>query len=373
MENKKFDLAAINKVITEILLEPTFIHDMYTINVTPEAVREEIETYVPQLMNWCNKYLLLTDKTMGANGFKKNQDFQITRILDIEENLWSPRYGLKGKIDCTVEVKLHNNRKPVQMPLELKTGRASHSAEHKGQVTLYSMIGGDRRSECGGGLLTYLKTAETEYVKADYIHKRGLVQLRNELAYYMKSSLKDQEKCVLPEPINNERSCTRCSHLVSCSIYQQEIEKISLPERHAMVYLVPTTLSHLTSTDLAYFSRWCRLVELEMAATMSGGQRSKNSDIWCQTSWNREKQGVCFSGMLLKSAEKQKTSYILHRYGRVKNHQSNTALDRSGLAAGASVVLSAEEKPLIALAQGTLMTVTTEYVEVLLDRLVLMK
>jgi hypothetical protein len=29
-----------------------------------------------------------------------------TRMVDIEENFWSPRFGLKGKIDVTVEVSL---------------------------------------------------------------------------------------------------------------------------------------------------------------------------------------------------------------------------------------------------------------------------
>ena len=37
---------------------------------------------------------------------KSNNDVTITRIADIEENVWSPRYGVKGKIDLTVEVKV---------------------------------------------------------------------------------------------------------------------------------------------------------------------------------------------------------------------------------------------------------------------------
>lgn len=39
---------------------------------------------------------------------------RIEEIKDIEENIWSPRLGIKGKVDMTVQVKLHNKDKQVQ-------------------------------------------------------------------------------------------------------------------------------------------------------------------------------------------------------------------------------------------------------------------
>ena len=49
-----------------------------------------------------------------------------------------PRFGVKGKIDVTADVEIHKDGKKSRklMPLELKTGRATFSAEHKGQVRL---------------------------------------------------------------------------------------------------------------------------------------------------------------------------------------------------------------------------------------------
>ena len=65
----------------------------------------------------------------------------VETIKDIEENIWSPRLGIKGKVDLTVQVKMrHKDRKGrtcKTLPLELKTGRPSGSAEHRGQVILY--------------------------------------------------------------------------------------------------------------------------------------------------------------------------------------------------------------------------------------------
>ena len=37
----------------------------------------------------------------------------VETIRDIEENIWSPRLGIKGKVDITVEVKLHKRDKQV--------------------------------------------------------------------------------------------------------------------------------------------------------------------------------------------------------------------------------------------------------------------
>lgn len=52
------------------------------------------------------------------------------------------RFGIKGKIDVTVEVEIPSDKSRSRklMPLELKTGRASYSAEHKGQVNLLYVL-----------------------------------------------------------------------------------------------------------------------------------------------------------------------------------------------------------------------------------------
>ncbi len=41
------------------------------------------------------------------------------------------------------------------------------------QVTLYSMMSGDRREDPGAGLLLYLKDASMKTIPADHANKRG--------------------------------------------------------------------------------------------------------------------------------------------------------------------------------------------------------
>lgn len=85
----------------------------------------------------------------------KNFEGQVDTIRDIEENIWLPKLGLKGKIDVSVEVKINSKRKI--MPLELKTGKTSFSPEHKGQVILYTMMMSMIGQQVDSGLLLYLK------------------------------------------------------------------------------------------------------------------------------------------------------------------------------------------------------------------------
>ena len=63
---------------------------------------------------------------------------RVEEVQDIEENIWSPRLGVKGKIDLTVRVSLPGKDKQGRtgkvVPLEIKTGRPTFSAEHSGQV-----------------------------------------------------------------------------------------------------------------------------------------------------------------------------------------------------------------------------------------------
>lgn len=101
---------------------------------------------------------------------------------------------MKGKIDVTVEAENSSGIRQ-KVPLELKTGRASYSAEHKGQVTMYSMmlnekLGGGYSNTIPPGLLVYLKDGTMQEVnnspfamKGEFncvfgLNCHGLIQLR---------------------------------------------------------------------------------------------------------------------------------------------------------------------------------------------------
>jgi DNA replication ATP-dependent helicase Dna2 len=74
----------------------------------------------------------------------------ITSTLSVEEDIWSPRYGLKGKIDISVRSKLQQGEARDQttregaLPFEIKTGRTSAASEHRAQTMLYTLLMSDR-------------------------------------------------------------------------------------------------------------------------------------------------------------------------------------------------------------------------------------
>ena len=69
----------------------------------------------------------------------------VNKLLEVEEHIWSPMYGLKGNIDATVQICLEEEAGPktLTVPFELKTGKHS-SAAHKAQTSLYTLLLSDR-------------------------------------------------------------------------------------------------------------------------------------------------------------------------------------------------------------------------------------
>lgn len=79
----------------------------------------------------------------------------MTGLHDIEEDIWSPTYGFKGKIDASVQatikevdLKLKRTKESTwTMPFEIKTGRANTGLEARAQTMLYTVLMAERYGE----------------------------------------------------------------------------------------------------------------------------------------------------------------------------------------------------------------------------------
>lgn len=87
----------------------------------------------------------------------------ITGLHDIEEAIWSPKWGMKGKIDASVQATIQLPDKKAKpgfpslategqsesgpMPFEIKTGRAVGVMEHRAQTMLYTLLMEERYRE----------------------------------------------------------------------------------------------------------------------------------------------------------------------------------------------------------------------------------
>lgn len=184
------------------------------------------------------------------------------------------------------------------MPLELKTGRASFSPEHTGQLILYQMMMSEIESKrIDSGLLLYLREGVMREIKGSHNEQRDLILLRNEISYYLakqyetyssfgkKSTRKDNGKNIdlndpdllskllrisnipdLPGPINRTNVCSQCPYNVLCSVFLTQDTKTftALGDGHPMREIVPLVTSHLSDLHLNYFFRWVGLLMLEV-------------------------------------------------------------------------------------------------------------
>nr|XP_027220953.1 LOW QUALITY PROTEIN: DNA replication ATP-dependent helicase/nuclease DNA2-like [Penaeus vannamei] len=358
-------------LVRELMSQPKMLQEMYGLGVSEAHIYEEMNNFIPHINTWSQRYRngKLQDKVELKGQSKRQWAGQITEIQDIEENVWSPKFGVKGKIDMTVKTNQRGITKVV--PLELKTGRSSFSAEHKGQVTLYSMMSADRRHDPRAGLLLYLRDGAMEEVPAGEREKRGLIQLRNEMIYYLTAKPMKQEDGELklpslPEPIDSERACTKCAHLLTCSVYQKSIEEIVPEPPHSMSVLVPKTTSHLSQAHLDYFRHWCLLLHLEIA---EGKRDSAIRALWCQDPKRREDGGDCLSMLILERGvpvNEPEPGIFLHSFVRSPKYSTMPSLSAVGLQASDNIVVSSETE--IALSLGVIKVVHEQSVQVVLDR-----
>ena len=168
------------------MVSPRTMSDILSLGLREEDLRKEVEGFVGHIQYFVKKFLLgenperprVEEETKKKPSQQQRQQWRgkITEICDIEENFWSPRLGIKGKIDLTVRTESQG-----LLPLEIKTGKPSYSHSHQGQVMLYCLMSGDRREQARAGLLLYLRYRVGEGNKVVGIMKISRYTVSNSL------------------------------------------------------------------------------------------------------------------------------------------------------------------------------------------------
>nr|XP_055027215.1 DNA replication ATP-dependent helicase/nuclease DNA2 [Misgurnus anguillicaudatus] len=366
-----FSPERIQAFATEALKSPNYLGQMYSLKLTQADMRQEVEEYLPSLSEWAKQYLHTSPQAgrkqltlkLPSDGALSKQDatcsVTVTDFADIEENIWSPRFGLKGKIDVTAGVRIHRKgKKPVDriVPLELKTGKESNSIEHRSQVILYTLMCMDRRCDPEAGFLVYLKTGSLHPVVGNHMDRRELIKIRNTLAHHVGNNLVKvdgkSQMAPLPSIVSDQQTCKYCPQRRNCALYNRTIERD--PEENLSEDLkafLQLESQHLSQVHLKYFSHWLLLCTLE-ALTMEnkGGRRN----IWLQTSQQREKSGGCMGNMRLAGSVTVLSDGVYkHSFEKMEREQTLT-----GLIVGDRIVISDQDSSLIGLATGYVTDIT---------------
>ncbi|XP_006937891.3 DNA replication ATP-dependent helicase/nuclease DNA2 isoform X1 [Felis catus] len=366
----------------QTIQEIKHLKEMYRLNLNQDEIKQEVEEYLPSFSKWAGDFMhkyISTDfpqmqLSLPSDGSNNNStcNIEVINSLDIEESIWSPRFGLKGKIDVTVGVKIHRGYKTKYkiMPLELKTGKELNSIEHRSQLVLYTLLSQERRADPEAGLLLYLKTGHMYPVPAKHLDKRELLRLRNQMAFSLsnrisKSSVGKEKTNLAPLPqiIEEEQTCKYCSHVGNCALYsravEQQMDDSSVPI--GMLPKIKEETQHLKLSHLEYFSLWCLMLTLE---SQSKDNKKNHQHIWLMPASEMEESGNCIGNLI--RTERVKTvcdGQYLHNFQR-----KNGAMPITNLMAGDRVILSGEERTLFALSRGYVKEINMTSVTCLLDR-----
>ncbi|KAI9456742.1 AAA domain-containing protein [Russula earlei] len=228
----------------------------------------------------------------------------ICSLHDIEEDIWSPTYGLRGKLDASVQAVVFRNpgsSSTHPAPLEIKTGRTVAGLEHRAQTMLYTLLMQERYDDSVDlGLLYYTQSEELISVPVTRLELRALVGVRNAIAEWMARRFRGlgrpwfkDNSSFLPSTINNESLCGRCYALDACMLYRRAVENIA-DDVSPIADIYAEKTGHLSQPHADFFKTWEQLIALEEQDMM----RFKK-ELWTLGAGERESLGRCFADMVL--------------------------------------------------------------------------
>ncbi|KAL1751935.1 DNA replication factor Dna2-domain-containing protein [Schizophyllum commune] len=364
--------------------------ELVKIDATIEMAKGELHKRAAGLRAFSERYIadLPKDEAELTDTRDKQEKklLAIARIFDIEEDIWSPTYGLKGKLDATIDAVISERKTSIDKavlkrgpkPFEIKTGRTTAVLEHRAQTMLYCLLAAERYGvEVPSGLLYYTQHDEVVNVPSNHHEIRGLLSARNEMAAYMMRRMRvpkrqtaceeaPMEEAFLPPTIDDERVCKRCYALDTCMLYRKAVENVTDTQSPiADPYELKT--GHLTATQTEFFKKWEALIALEEQDLVRF-----RKELWTMGAAEREKAGRCFSNMVLDqsfvasdgpsiyskhdTAAANRIHSFTYRFSRLADSSTGSLLN-GHMSVGDAITVSIEPH-LLALARGFILHLT---------------
>ncbi|KAE8850509.1 hypothetical protein PTNB85_00925 [Pyrenophora teres f. teres] len=341
MKVNKWDSVFLSETI-DILL-PRHLETILEINSTCEAIKEHMSSKLPELQAWAKLFVRAEPQNDAVvrerNG--RQSIMSINKLLDVEEHVWSPMYGLKGNIDATVQVIMRDDQgeRTLTVPFEVKTD-----------------------VDIAYGILYYLETSDISRVPAvrnDIMH---MIIKRNELACYVRDRIE------LPPVLKEDFKCQKCYAQESCFLYHNLVEdgKGEMLNKKAKERY-DELVQPLQPSHQDFMKKWDTLLTKEETDMMKFRR-----ELWTMLSTEREKLGRCFSNVILEpgSAHEEENGQKINRYSYTFIKQRPApgfSFTESQLIIGEPIVVS-DEQGHFALANGYVTNVKKRRITVAVDR-----
>lgn len=358
----------------EIMVQE-FLEELYLCNVDPKTAIEYLQGKAPKICEWGNRFICTKPKScsfVDEHRSRSRRLMSVSNIIDVEEEVWSPTYGLKGKIDVTVETCLQDAVREWKFlsPLEIKTSKNTHSIGHRAQTTLYTLLLGDRYDiDIKYGVLVYSETGDTIRIPGIASEIRDLMIARNQLALGM------AERNNLPPLIEDTHKCGMCERIGACMTFHCVDNHASITPKQVEAMESPGILveyighvGHVTPAQAEFFKHWNDLLTIEETDS-----RKYLKELWTMTSESREAAGRCFAKVGVQGPPEEvhlsevssKYTYVFERKQPLEDGAFK--LQDSRIIGGDPIIVS-DESGHVFLASGTFVAATRSTITLRVNR-----
>ncbi len=414
----QWDTAFLADVVTRTI--QTHVEGLWELGMRDTVLAtEEVTAKMGELAAWARIFVAKQPSEVSIVDDKQGEKvwMSVSKLIAVEEHVWSPRYGLKGNIDATVQSTVIDNpdepAKKVVAPFEVKTGRTTQSPSHRAQTALYTLLLSDRYDVAvKAGILYYLESSTMSRIAPSALEIRQMVQQRNRLAAFIHRAkhprpVENQievpvvrsaeiEDSGLPAMLKDPFKCGRCYAQQSCFTYHAMAENGTSDsagmvddgkKNHSLVWSEAVGHLALSAKDRTeanalktWFAKWDKLLTFE-ESEMSRYRK----ELWTMTSSEREAIGRCFGGLVLSQDLSSTASAVtqivvdgieggggrINRYAYVLKRAVPTPAtsfaEGTQLTVGEPVVVSLERGQW-ALANGYVIAATKSDITVAVDR-----
>lgn len=329
-----WSLSLMETLMKELIEEN--IMTIFSLDKSRQDIETEIYASLPYLKLWFDTYYKKTSSISSA--LSEGLLFSASRALDIEENIWSPLFGIKGKVDVTLEAKIQSsfNKGTSLIPMEIKTGRPYMS--HNAQSSLYSLLFKDRyNTDVNSFLLVYTKEKMSRLEEIRSADLRSLVNLRNRVAQYLCEGVRQ-----LPSVMKGS-VCDRCDVQTECMTIHHLLEdgtseSSGLPENR----FSELTLHLNKPLYKDFYNYWDILITKEELLLTK-----LKKDLWLMTAKQREQiNGRALANLVITEHSENSDSFFKYNYTLVRSGPSDLPKDsfqKSNLSKFDRVIISDEE------------------------------
>ncbi|KAM3418210.1 hypothetical protein BST61_g4214 [Cercospora zeina] len=376
---------------------------------------EEVKAKMGEITAWAGIFVQPEPSAAAQVDDKQGEKvlMSISKLIAIEEHVWSPQYGLKGNVDATVQTTIVSrpgapDLQNLIVPFEVKTGRTTQSAAHRAQTALYTLLMSDRYDVgVEAGILYYLESSSMSRIAPPLNEIKQMIQQRNRLAAYIFRArhphyAEDENapapsqmapESGLPSMLRNPYKCGRCYAQQSCFSYHALVENgnadsagmvddnkknHSLTWQEAVGHLLLSEKDTCKVTTLKkWFSKWDKLLTLE-----ESDQARFRKELWTMSSTEREAAGRCFGSLhIIKDITASSTATqvdgvegsggkinrFAYVFARAQSTPGSSFTEGSQLTLGEPIVVSSEQGQW-ALANGYVVAISRSEITVAVDR-----